>query len=236
MPPAQDVIGDLNRRHGVDLAKVIRAVVRRHKGLFHHFRDRDEDDLCQDMLLEVLKALPNYNPRFRFDKYVCTVVNRKLINWSRNCSVRARYDAAYARTEKDLIITAAAPARPDETRVVVNGQEDFVDEEFVDEFCGAESFEGEIVGGEGEPPLVEWFGEVFRHARRITAKAGRERRTYEPAQQLAVAALARKLKTSVRGTRGQFEDREDLRRVVGFSTIPSRMWFCRALNVPMGSN
>jgi hypothetical protein len=54
--------------------------------------------------------------------------------------------------------------------------------------------------------------------------------SYEPAQVLVVKAVARRLELSVRGTRGLFEDRADLCRIVGFTfgALPCVDWFWRA--------
>lgn len=208
----QDVIEALNELHGVNLLALIRAAVRRHSGLFHHFRDRDTDDLCQDMLIEVLKAVPNYNGTSLFVNFVSGVVQRRMINWSRNCGRRAERDAVYASLNAGDVVEVIDPPEDPET------------------------VEGEIIDTEGHGSLVDWLGMVYRHAKRLTQTASRQGCSYEPAQRLAVAALARKLRWSVRGTRGVFEDRADLRAVIRFEQVPSRMWFCRALSLPPGSN
>ncbi len=66
----------------------------------------------------------------------------------------------------------------------------------------------------------------------MTKDASRQGHTYEPAQAMAVKALAEKLNLGHRATLGLFEDRPDLCRVVGFPPIPSRRWFAYTLNDP----
>lgn len=188
--------------------RLVRRTAERHIGLFHHFPDIDIDDMTQTLLPYVWKALPAYKEGNSWQNFVMGVAHRKLLNAVRDRYRMARHDKLGARPADDIEVLDPIPPEP-------------------------ETFEGEICGGDGKPLLVDFLGMVYRHARRLTADASRQGMSYEPAQRVAVGAFARRYKMSVRETRGVFEDRPDLCRVLGFPPLPSRAWFGRALGAPL---
>jgi hypothetical protein len=194
-----------------DVAVIVRACVRRHFGLFAAYREISIDDLCQEMWIELRKAWHNYDPERRLDTFVNTVVQRKMINKARDRGRAAVHEDRFKESQQRKVavgevVEVLDPIEPE-----------------------PETFEGEIVGGDGQPLLVDWLGMVYKHAKRLTKDYSLQGHTYEPAQALAVAAIARKLVLSVRGVRGLFEDRLDLCRVIGFVQVPSHGWFQNAV-------
>jgi RNA polymerase sigma factor (sigma-70 family) len=185
-----------DRSQDETIRRLIRHTVRRHAGMFGAFPDIDVDDLCQEMYLEVTRALHVYDPARRLDTFVCTVVQRKMINRLRDRQRRAEWDKKYAE------------ARPGDVVEVIDPIE-----------------EPDVVDSEGAMPLTEWLHLVFVEARRRTAPLSRERRTYTHAQSVTVKALASKLRLSTRGIHDRFVERPDFCRILGFPRIPSHRWF-----------
>ncbi len=198
-------------------------------GMFHHFPDIEDQDVIQELLRWAYAEFPKFNPaRAKFSTWIVTFAKNRIHNINRGRSRVAKQEAKACSGREYADEAPFIDGGASERRVPVCYPEEIIDPPTRRPGDG-ETLEGECVGGDLDLPLVDWLSLVYREARRLTADASRERMSYEPAQRVAVAALGRKLNWSVRGIRGVFEDRADLRRAVGFSDLPCRDWFWRAL-------
>lgn len=208
-----------------DVMRFVGAVVRRNEALFEHFPDIGRDDLKSEIYQKCMEALPSFNPaKASLSTFISRVAHFRLLDIKRSRTRKAEHERVYAvaTLTREQRIRANEIHTPEE---YIPEPEDVVEPPKP----GPETVEGEIVGSSDTQTLAEWLLQAYVYARRMCARASRQGRTYEAAQAVAVAGLARKLKLSVRGTHGLFEDREDLRRVLGFRNLPSRAWFGRAL-------
>lgn len=211
--------------------RLVRAVVagQFQLGRFKHYPDQDVDSVTADLLGWAFSEFAKFDPaRAGFSTWIHQFASARVHNVHRDRGRVAHREAVYASGgeyagEYAKASTSLRDLGGETRRVPVV----MPDEVLEPEAAEPETFEGEIVTSRSEPgpTFAETLGAFVRHARRMTQDASRQGRTYDPAQQLAVGAFAKHLKTSVRGTRGIFLERADLCRIVGFVTVPSYGWF-----------
>ena len=215
--------------------EVVGTVVRDNIRLFDHFPDIGPDDLFQDLIMHVRRTFPAFEPRRQrgrsFTSWVYMVAQRKLINKARDRARRATWDAAAAQGREYVASGATAEdgrtrgGEPDR-RVPIVYPVEVIDPPARLEGEG-EVFDGEIVGGDGEPTIAEWLTAVHARAcRRLNEPRHRARRHgFTAGQEFAAGALMERLKLSSRGAVLLFECRPDLCLAIGFNVIPSHKWF-----------
>lgn len=76
--------------------------------------------------------------------------------------------------------------------------------------------------------LEQWVGRIYAQARLThPRRTGRGRPGRRP-EMVACGLIMRTLRETCRGMVERFERSPELRGLVGLSSTPSRMWFCRA--------
>jgi hypothetical protein len=200
-----------------DTEGMIRAAVERKRTLFFHFPDLDHEDRFQECWKAVTQARPTFDPaRASWSTFVARICNNRQIDlWRQRTRQVSRETVAASGRHY-------APSKGGGLTPVYEA------DEVIDPVEQGETFEGEVVGGDGQLLLVDWLHAVFVHAKRLTnTPAYRMRRTYDAAQLLALAALKRKLQYSIRQTRGLMLDRPDLCRIIAMNDVPGHNWFQR---------
>lgn len=82
---------------------MVRAAVKRKRGMFSHYADLSDEDLVQSVLIEVRKAFPTFNPaKATFSTWVGMVAGRRLIDAWRHRDRQANRDAIGAVREKTV--------------------------------------------------------------------------------------------------------------------------------------
>ncbi len=209
--------------------RLVNGVVVKNRELFKHYHDIGIQDMISDVLMDLRREFPSYNPKYAFSTWVTMVAKCRLIDRCRRRARVAEREAVYAGGKQFANDGTSRIGDQGTRRVPVYEADEVLDPEPAE----PETVDGEAVGGDGEQTLSEWLHTVHVYARRLTqSPEHRARRTYDAAQVLTIKALQRKMNLTVRGMRGLFEDRQDLCNVVGFdrAELPSVMWFCRAMN------
>lgn len=194
---------------------LVRAGVAKFKHRAENRRDLDEDDLFQEILAQCRRCFCAYD-----------ATKAKLNTWVYRICVNRITDKGRSGARHDARIENYASTRPEAYEAEIIFEPDDVNE-IVD---------GELAGGAGQPTVAEFLAFVYagckKGQRAYPRNLHQGRRTFTAAQAVACGLLKARLKYSSRQMAGLFEDRSDLRRIIGFDEVPTYRWFVDAARDP----